>query len=719
MSTKSPNAPPCAAAQPAPAAPAAAVAAQPQQARPQQPAPAAMPQRQAAQAHAHTSQPAVAAPQGQVAAQAPARAPQPAAAAPQQGQQQSKPKPAHPTRVAPQHQPVQAEPQAGEEAAPAIVGEIVSVTGTHARALITNAAGKVQSGGEDRPFIGTIVTVDTGVAVVLCLITSLSVAGAESDPDLAGNRILDVELVGELPRQEDGYLCTFRRGVSLYPRLGDKLCMPTHRVLEKAYHFGNFDSVEIGRIHQDPTIPAVIKINELLGKHFAIVGSTGTGKSCAVALILREFLAKQPESHLVLIDPHNEYDTCFNGKAHVINLDNLCLPFWFLNFEEIVEILLGGKEGNGAEIELLREFIPAAKRQYAANGTRTTRLLQRSITRAERYSVDVPVPYRISDLLDQIRHQMGLLETQRDLQPYKHLISSIESLVQDPRYNFMFGQRRVEDNLADILRQIFRIPVAGKPITIVQLVGLPTEIVNVIMSILARLAFDLALWSGGKVPITLVCEEAHRYVPRDKNVGFEPTKRIISRIAKEGRKYGIALAIVSQRPGDIDPTILSQCSTIFTMRLSNERDQQIVKSAVSDAAESLLKFLPSLATRETIAFGEGITLPSRVMLSELPEHALPHGAGAHLDAGLEEIDPALVDDAIMRWRSVGSNIESLLPSQQAPDTAEAEPGAPALDAAQVPQPVQAAPVRQAPPQQPQHAPAQPAFGQATQTRLRS
>ena len=591
------------------------------------------------------------------------------------------------------------------------IGEIVSINGTKAKVLMAKGIDGSHLKKSEYPYVGTVVCVDTGAAVVLCLITSMMVAEAETDPELAGNRVMEIELVGELPRQNDGYLCTFRRGVSVYPRLGDHVWMPSHNVLEKAYYFGSFDGVEIGRIHQDPTIPAVIKINEMLGKHFAILGSTGTGKSCAVALVLREFLAKQPKSHIVLVDPHNEYKACFGDQAHIINLENLCLPFWFLNFEEIVEILLGSKEEFGAEVELLREFIPGAKRAFAANRGRESRLLQKSVTRRERYSVDVPVPYRISDLVDQIRNQMGLLENQKDLRPYKHLIARIEAIAQDPRYSFMFGKMLVEDNLGEILKQIFRIPINGKPITIVQLVGLPAEIVNVIVSILARLAFDLALWSDGRMPITFVCEEAHRYVPREKDQGFEPTKRIISRIAKEGRKYGIALCVVSQRPGDLDPTILSQCSTIFTMRLSNERDQNIVKAAVADAAESLLRFLPSLGTRETIAFGEGVTLPSRIMLAELPADALPQGAGEHLTNGEEEPDPAFVDDAIVRWRSVGSDIESLLPHLQqdeaaaeqaqpphAPSPAQAPPVAPQRQPVPQPQPAQQARAPQATPQ---------------------
>jgi len=594
------------------------------------------------------------------------------------------------------------------------MGKIISVNGTFARVLLANTPhGGAQASG-DQPYVGTVVIVDTGAAIVLGLITSMSVTDPQYDPDLNGTRLMDIEMVGELPLQNDKYLCTFRRGVSVYPRLGDPVHIPTRTVLEKAYYFGSFDGVEIGRIHQDPSIPAVIKINEMLGKHFAILGSTGTGKSCTVAIILREFLAKQPQSHIVLVDPHNEYASCFGDLSNIINLDTLCLPFWFLNFEEIVEILLGGKEDNSSEIELLRELIPAAKRQFAANRGRESRLLQRSVTRKERYSVDVPVPYRISDLVDQIKHQMGRLETQKDLQPYKHLISRIEAIVQDPRYSFMFGKMMVEDNLGNILKHIFRIPVNEKPITIVQLVGLPTEIVNVIVSILARLAFDLALWSDGKLPITFVCEEAHRYVPHEKDVGFEPTKRIISRIAKEGRKYGISLCIVSQRPGDLDPTILSQCSTIFTMRLSNERDQKIVKSAVTDAADSLLRFLPSLGTREAIAFGEGITLPSRIMLMELPDIALPKAAGDHLNSDNQEFDPALVDEAIIRWRSVGSDIESLLPTEpgSTPGSHQQNPQAAAAQMGQIPQPPMAQPTM-AQPTAAQPTVAQPAAAQPT------
>src|SRR6201999_1670628 len=137
--------------------------------------------------------------------------------------------------------------------------------------------------------------------------------------------------------------------------------------------------------------------------------------------------------------------------------------------------------------------------------------------------------------------------------------------------------------------------------------------------VLCRLAFDFGLWSDGAMPLLFVCEEAHRYAAADRSVGFGPTRRALSRIAKEGRKYGVFLALVTQRPAELDPTIISQCSTLFAMRMSNDRDQALLRSAVSDTAANLFAFVPTLGTREALAFGAGIPLPTRITFAELPK----------------------------------------------------------------------------------------------------
>jgi DNA helicase HerA-like ATPase len=170
--------------------------------------------------------------------------------------------------------------------------------------------------------------------------------------------------------------------------------------------------------------------------------------------------------------------------------------------------------------------------------------------------------------------------------------------------------------MAKIVSRIFRLPKAGAPVTIMQLAGLPNEVVNSLVSVLARLAFEIALWSEGSYEIAVVCEEAHRYVPTDQSQAFGPTRQAIGRIAKEGRKYGVSLGIVTQRPAELDATVLSQCSTLFAMRLANEHDKAIIRSALGVSSASTIAFLSSLADREAIAFGEAIATPMRMKFSD-------------------------------------------------------------------------------------------------------
>jgi uncharacterized protein len=189
--------------------------------------------------------------------------------------------------------------------------------------------------------------------------------------------------------------------------------------------------------------------------------------------------------------------------------------------------------------------------------------------------------------------------------------------------------------------------------TIMQLAGFPAEVIDSVVSVLCRMAFDFGLWSDGVAPLLFVCEEAHRYAPADKKIGFGPTRRALSRIAKEGRKYGVFLGLVTQRPAEIDPTIISQCSTLFCMRLSNEHDQALIRSAVSDAAENLLTFIPSLGVREVFTFGPGVAVPTRMRFNEIDENVRPNSEAAgntRSDIGTN-ISRDLMTSVIDRWRS--------------------------------------------------------------------
>jgi DNA helicase HerA-like ATPase len=294
----------------------------------------------------------------------------------------------------------------------------------------------------------------------------------------------------------------------------------------------------------------------------------------------------------------------------------------------------------------------AAYLQLKGSNDRT--LVKKKDPRSSGYGVDTPVPYRIEDLITVIDERMGKLENKSSRTTYNRLLQRIQTFRNHPRYGFMFENATVGgDTMADVISHLFRIPANGKPMTIMQLAGFPAEVIDSVVSVLCRMAFDFGLWSDGASPLLFVCEEAHRYAPADSKIGFGPTRRALSRIAKEGRKYGVFLGLVTQRPAEIDPTIISQCSTLFVMRLSNDRDQALIRSAVSDAGASLLTFIPSLGTAEVFAFGAGVPLPTRMRFRELPEAQRPHseaGGNTRIAIGASA-DRDMIGSVIERWRA--------------------------------------------------------------------
>ncbi len=540
-----------------------------------------------------------------------------------------------------------------DHVAPNAIGRIVSVNGSQAIVMLGQATPGSTASDADRTDMGTLLRIETPNSVVLGLVSAQSVPAPSPGSENSEIRIVELDMVGELIKDETGVATTFQRGVSRHPSLGDLVFPMTRDLLELAY-LSNHSSIKIGSIIQDENIPATVSVDELLAKHFAVLGTTGTGKSCAVALTLNAILNVSPNAHILLIDPHNEYATAFGAKAEIITLENLDLPYWLFTFKEFSAVLFGSATDVEEEVDILAELIPLVKARYASNRGRLSdsSLHKGDLKTSPVYSVDTPSPYRISDLLELIDQRMGSLEMQHAFLPYKRLKMRIETVSIDTRFAFMFSRAAAQDQMAAVLGRLFRIPVDNKPIAIAELTGLPSETVNVLVSVICRLTFDFARRSGGQVPITIVCEEAHRYIPTDHKLGFEPTRRAIARIAKEGRKYGVSLCVVSQRPGELDPTILSQCNTIFALRLANEQDQKIVNSAVSDNTGSLLEFLPALGEREVIAFGDGVSLPMRFRFDELPAHALPRSGTVKFTDRWKNTteDSAFVEAIVDRWR---------------------------------------------------------------------
>ena len=508
--------------------------------------------------------------------------------------------------------------------------------------------------------VGKFLGIRRGQSLVVGIISEISMDVSLRAQEEGYGAVASVDLMGEITNGEQPGGMHFHRGVRYYPDIGDPAILLGTRELRTIYKVEGPVAIEVGSLQQDATIPASIDVNEMLTKHFAILGSTGMGKSSGVAVVIQRILLARPDLRIFLIDGQNEYGNCFGDRASVVNLANLKLPFWLFTFEELVEVLFAGRPGSDEEVDILAELIPMAKGLYHSTAQPTARSTAQPTARqidpkSTGYTADTPVPYWVQDLLALIDEQMGKLETRVSRVNYHRLIVRIKAVANDPRYGFMFENANVGgDTMADILRHLLRLRPDGKPMTVMQLSGIPSEVVDVVVSVLCRMAFDFGVWSDGAIKLLLVCEEAHRYVSVDTTTGFQPIRRVLSRIAKEGRKHGVFLGLVTQRPAEIDPTITSQCSTVFAMRMGNERDQQLVQAAASDVAANLLRFLPSLAPREVLAFGAGMIVPTLFTFHRLPEHLIPRSAaeGGRLEA---KLDDRLIKLVIERWRGAMTN----------------------------------------------------------------
>jgi DNA helicase HerA-like ATPase len=568
-----------------------------------------------------------------------------------------------------------------------LIGRVAAVSGAQASIELNDrmAAGEPAT-------VGKFVGLASGRALIIGLITEVN---EQARGNLSAMRkVVRLDLIGELRTGAAG-APQFQRGVAEYPNIGDGAMLLTERELRLVYGSADTDHAHIGDLQQNPDIGVHIDIDHLVSRHFAVLGATGVGKSSGVAIILQKILDTRPNLRVFLVDPHNEYGHCFADKAQVLNPRNLRLPFWLFNFEETIDVFFGGRPGVDEEVEILSEVIPQAKSaylQYRA-GAADRALAKRRDPRDAGFTADTPVPYRIEDLITLLDERMGKLENRTSRVVYHKLISRIATIRNHPRYAFMFENANIGgDTMAEILCQLFRLPPDGKPMTIMQLAGFPAEVVDSVVSVLCRMAFDFGLWSDGVAPLLFVCEEAHRYAPSDKRIGFGPTKRALSRIAKEGRKYGVFLGLVTQRPAEIDPTIISQCSTLFVMRLANERDQALIRSAVSDAAANLLSFIPSLGTREVFTFGSGVALPTRMRFNELSAARRPASeASGNTRSDSGAINNDLIAAVIDRWRSAsmshraGDEMTDYSLAAEAPPLQPAA-AAPAVPAAPVPVP---------------------------------
>jgi len=503
------------------------------------------------------------------------------------------------------------------------IGRVVSTAGSKLVVLLT---------GDDAALrdvhMGSLVSIQSTHGMAYGLVSSLDTRLPSTPNEHAELKLAEISLLGEVADQAVGG--EFRRGVSRVPPLNARVCAVEHEDMLIIYALCGRTTINIGTVYHDARVPAQIGLDELLSKHFAFLGMTGSGKSCGVTVVLKRILEHSSDAHIVILDPHGEYARAFGSQAEILTIENFRLPYWLFTFDEFTEVLFGKhKVEMAAEVMCLRDLVVAAK-------------LRGSGGDESQITVDSPVPYLFSNLIEQLDIAIGRLNNSRHLPTYLRLKEFLTTLRTDGRFEFMFDNSfRIHQSLAELLGRLFRVPAGGKPIAVFDLSGISSEVLNVVVGVVSRLAFDFACYSRQRIPVLLVCDEAHRFASQSATNDFALAKRALSQIATEGRKYGISLAVVSQRPSELAATILSQCNTVIAFRTSNERDQEVIRAAMSDAGPTL-SVLPFLSNSEAVAIGEGVPVPMRLRFTELPENERPQSSSAKFSERWNNADSATV-----------------------------------------------------------------------------
>lgn len=616
------------------------------------------------------------------------------------------------------------------------LGDVQDVNGTTVRIFLSKESltGFIYIDGQGYRVgqIGSFIRIPIGYIDLFGIISQVGASAApdnKKDIEENSNNWMTIQLIGESQRSG-----SFQRGISQYPTIGDEVHLVSEKELKNIY--GQPDKpyfVNIGHISNAESIPALIDINKLVTRHSAIVGATGSGKSTTVASIINAISDKDiyPSSRIIMLDIHGEYGRALGDKANIykINTGNLpdskkkelYIPFWALNFDELCEVSFG-KFDNEKDKNIVLERIQQSKLNSLENHPR------KGVSK-DTLSVDTPIPFSINhlwhefyietfatyyrgrngNLIDNLAYELdsegnelkgipgkGIppvfknIVTEAGEEKINYLPSSLNigkqlqllgAKLRIPRYDFIFKPGdwtpdetgKVSEDLDSLIKGWIG---SDKPVTILDLSGVPADILLTIIGVLLRIIYEVLFWSrklsqGGRHrPLLLVMEEAHLYLNDEYK---SMASKIVQRIIKEGRKYGIGAMIVSQRPSEINSTILSQCGTFFALRLNNSSDRGHIASAISDNLEGLTSMLPILRTGEAIILGESVKLPMRTLIQappkdrrpdsqdpivydEVPQEDSQHPGGW----GISMENNPNYEELVETWRAQNPNIEKII-----------------------------------------------------------
>lgn len=545
---------------------------------------------------------------------------------------------------------------------PTFLGNVASVSGASISVYLAQSVASGLSVIEGRAYkigqVGSFVRIPQGYQDLFGVVSGV---GSKVTPQAAvagvtnSSRWMEIQLVGE------AVAGTFERGISQYPNIGDSVHIVTESTLARIYGANDFGQVTIGSLSSAESIPAKIALRELVTRHSAVIGSTGSGKSTTVASLLRAISgfhqerSNFPSARVLLLDIHGEYSSALADIATIYSVDpraneeRLIVPYWALDTSDLLYFLTGGVDGPRETVFLEKIYSLKLSSHQNKNfsGVNTN-----SIT------VDSPIPFSLKKLwYELINFEVTTFEGQNRDQPalqdpgdadelkppyYKphamgaqgpflnqqavgirRQLNLLRSRLLDRRYDFLLHPGPWEPVLDGTIEKDLDELLSGwlgsrKPITILDLSGVPSIVLELLIGSMLKIVYESLFWSrekseGGVArPLLVVMEEAHRYISSSSN---NLATEVIQKIAKEGRKYGVGAMVVSQRPSEVNETILSQCGTFFTLRLSNPIDRSRIQGALPDGLLSLLDVLPVLRTGEAVVLGEAAKLPMRCRIS--------------------------------------------------------------------------------------------------------
>lgn len=471
--------------------------------------------------------------------------------------------------------------------------------------------------------------------------------GQEAIGETISKKVAECLLIGTLSHKGQ-----FNRGVAVYPNVGQKVRMVGSDELKEIFSEFVSQGFSFARLAQAEDQRAFIHINRFFGRHTAILGTTGSGKSCTVASILQHTIRKYSDTHVIVIDLHGEYSTAFPENTQLIEADKVELPYWILNFEEFQDLAVDITEFTAHnQITGLRDALLQARQN-------TDKAEQLGLGNA--VTVDSPIFFDLQKMLQQIRDWNTEMVPGAKGQKrgplhgvFDRFLIRFDSKINDPRFRFMFSPSNYSGNpsLPQLLKEYLSID-TGKRMTVIDLSGIPFEAVGVVVSVISRVVYEFNFWNPDRrqFPILMVLEEAHNYIPNRPEARFSAARNAVERLSKEGRKYGIGIMIVSQRPKDLSETAISQCNTFVAMRLTNPEDQNYVRRLVPDSLAGLMDMLPSLRTGEALIVGDSVVMPTRVLI-DFPE---PEPKSADVDFArywAKGITSVNVDRIVKRWRA--------------------------------------------------------------------